>query len=487
MILAAILVATQFPAWMNSPRPMEVFRLRASHNDAVYNLPRLARDLNAVDVGHATAYEALVTGREAVLETEVWGKIAHTLKNPPSFKPDEKSISPTFTKLFGELHLVFDWAHVLHAQTIDVLLSGLTHSQMEAEIERLWTFYRTRAPYAISGLPMNMEFLDSQRYSGHFRIKYPKVNALFWGYHWLQGAMYDMLYRVPREMWEPSYDVVRSQYFERELWDTNRDFMPMFAEQSPRFAARFPELANVFDNLHMLHDMVNDILADESLNAKEKHSEIRMAILMTLHSSHANCDPGEGEVMTLHDHRHMNGMPGMGMMVGGTPELMYMPRMGWMSMEECHHCSMFMPDHNMRWRRSTVSVDGWTMEVRCPLCARDMAAQYLGRAILRLPTEDPNQLLVLVGDEMGNYASSLKDVVFLEMEGEHPECNRWSYAFTSISAFRRYIAENPQYQEAKPYSLEEWSALAGRKPGTYERKQGPVDNPYKNWHKGGGN
>ena len=177
-------------------------------------------------------------------------------------------------------------------------------------------------------------------------------------------------------------------------------------------------------------------------------------------------------------------MPGMGMMVGSTPELMYMPRMGWMSMEECHHCSMFMPDYDMRWRRSTVSIDGWTMEVRCPLCARDMAAQYLGRAILRLPTEDPNKLLVLVGDELGNYTTTMKDVVFLEMEVEHPECNRWSYAFTSIEAFRKYVSENPQHKDARPYTLEQWSALAGKKPATYERKQGPVDNPYKNWHKG---
>jgi hypothetical protein len=484
MMLAAVLVAAQFPAWMASPRPMEVFRLRASHNDAVYNIPRLARDLNAVDVGHATAYEALVTGREEVLESHVWNQIVRTLKSPPRFKPDEKAIAPTFSRLYGELELVFDWAHVLHAQTMDVLASNLSDAQKETEIEKLWRFYRSRAPYSISGLPLNMEFLDSRPYSGNFRIKYPKVNALFWGYHWLQGAMYDMLYRVPRDMWEMSYDVVREQYFERELWDTNRDFMPMFAEQSPRFAARFPELANAFDNLHMLHDMVNDILADDSLDANQKRHEIRMAIWMVLDSTHANCESGEGEEKTLHDHRHMNGMPGMGMMVGSTPVLMYMPRMGWMSMEECHHCSMFMPDHDMRWRRSTVSIDGWTMEVRCPLCARDMAAQYLGRAILRLPTEDSSKLLVLVGDEMGNYTTTMKGVVFLEMVGEHPECNRWSHAFTSIEAFRKYVSENPQYKDAKPYTLEQWSTMAGKKPATYERKQGPVDNPYKNWHKG---
>ena len=51
--------------------------------------------------------------------------------------------------------------------------------------------------------------------------------------------------------------------------------MPLTAELSPAFAARYPELANIFDNLHMLHDNISDILTSELLPSREdKRTEI---------------------------------------------------------------------------------------------------------------------------------------------------------------------------------------------------------------------
>ena len=123
------------------------------------------------------------------------------------------------------------------------------------------------------------------------------------------------------------------------------------------------------------------------------------------------------------------------------------------------------------------------MVVRCALCARDMAAEYPGRAIIRSSTEDPNQTLVLISDEEGNWTPSIKDVVFLEVKGDHPECNDWSRAFTSLSAFQKFVADNPEFKDAKPLSLTEWAALNGGKPETYRK----IDraNPYKEGDGGG--
>ena len=50
----------------------------------------------------------------------------------------------------------------------------------------------------------------------------------------------------------------------------------------------------------------------------------------------------------------MGGMPMMGMMKGMTPELMWMEGMGWMSMQDCHHCSMPLWDGENGWRNPTV-------------------------------------------------------------------------------------------------------------------------------------
>lgn len=233
--------------------------------------------------------------------------------------PDEANISPTFGRKYGVLEQVFDWAHILHAQTVDVLASTeLTNTQKEAEIDCLYQFYRESVPYAITDLPMNMGYLDSQPYSKAFRNKYPKVNGLFWGYHWLQGSMYDLLYGKTLKEQRTAYATAGKRYHEVELYRTDRPFMPMFAEVSPRFAARFPQISNTFDNLHMLHDLVNDILASDWITEEQKEGQIKRAIWMVMAANHKGMEPGKQYGSDgLHDHRFMAGMPGMGMMPEG--------------------------------------------------------------------------------------------------------------------------------------------------------------------------
>jgi hypothetical protein len=314
------------------------------------------------------------------------------------------------------------------------------------------------------------------------------VNGLFWGYHWLQGAAYDALWQHGSEDQQAIYAVLGEQYRRKELYRTDRPFMPMFAEVSPRFAARFPHVANAFDNLHMLHDMVNDILATSWMSERQKEEQIKLAIWMVSADAHRNEKPGVSpptpehstpeHPSLLHDHRHFRGMAGMGMMTGMTPELMWMPEFGWMSMAECHHCSMPLWEGADAWRNPTVSAEGWTMRVRCPLCARDMSAETKGRAILHIPTEDPACMLVLYSDEQGNLTGSLPDAVFLEKEASHAGCDGWSRAFTSRAAFEAYVKAHPEYARAAPLPLAEWAKREGRKPDTYYKPKGPSDNPY---------
>jgi len=471
------------PRWLSAGGADHLFYKPAPYNWAIKRIPKFAQDMYATGVGHAMAYEALVTGRASELETKTFDTINWVLKNQPRMPVDEGAISPTFVRKFGYLEKVFDWAHTLHFQTIDVLMHpGWSDQQKEAEVERLWAFYSGQ-PYAITGLPMNMEYLDSFPYSLTFRKKYPKVNGLFWGYHWLQTVNYDMLYRVPVSDQAPQYGVLGARYHETELYKTDRDFMPMTAELSPRFAKRFPAIANAFDNLHMLHDNVNDILATDGLTEAQRQEQVRIAIYRVLASTHAHEEPGVGEdhPISLHDHRHPASMPGMGYMKGSEDDLMFMSGMGWMDMSECAHCSIPLPDGPV-WG-ATVTAEGWTMTVRCMMCARDMASETPGRAIIRGATEDPNRLLVLISDEEGNWTSNIKEVVFLEKYGDHPECSAWSRAFTSLKAFEEYVRANPEYKDLKPLSLVEWAALNHGTPETYRKIDKP--NPYRSGGGGG--
>jgi hypothetical protein len=474
------------PAWLRNGQANEVFYKRGSYNFDVYGIRPLAYDLNAVSVGHSMAYEEMVRGNKGRLEADTYNKIVRVLKNPPRFQPSERNIAPTFARKYGVLEQVFDWTHFLHAQSVDILASpDLTSAQKEAEIERVYQYYRTSLPYAISPLPMNMGFLYGQRYSKRFRDGYPKTNGLFWGYHWLQGAMYDALYGKTPEEQKRTYEIVGKQYRTVELYKTDRPFMPMTAELSPRFSARFPHLANLFDNLHMLHDMVNDILVSDDLTPAQKDEQIQIALWMVMEKRHEGEKPGavgsggEGE---LHDHRFMAGMPGMGIMPGGTPDLMYMDAagMGWMSMAECHHCSLPLPEGEEAWQASAVTAQGVTMRVRCALCARDYALETPGEAVIHIPTEDKSRPVVLLTDEKGDYWTQDTGAVFLEAEAGHAGCHDWSRAFTDRAAFERFVKDNPEYKGAKALTLAEFMDREGKKPDTYRKPQGPVANPYAN-------
>jgi hypothetical protein len=482
------------PGWLHSRKNNEIFYKRGPYNFAIYQIPSLARDMNGVAVGHSLAYEALVTGQADQLETTIFNRINSVLKNPPKLMPDEKFLSPTFGRQYGVLELVFDWTHVSHAQTIDALVSTrLTNAEKERETTRLWDYYRTQGkPFIITSLPMNMEWLDSQPYSGAFRRKYPKVNALFWGYHWLQTSVYDMLRGSSQAEQRKAYEMLGQRYREVELYNTKRPFMPMMAETSPKFSAEFPQIANAFDNLHMLHDMVNDILASDWMSGPQKDEQIRRAIWIMSEDAHKNCKPGQNNGVidgVSHDHRFMAGMPGMGLMKGGTTELMWMPKMGWMNMSQCHHCSMPLVDEGAgekAWMASTVSAEGWTMRVRCALCARDMSAETKGGALLKLSTEDPHRVVTVFSDEEGNLTTSTPGVVFIEEKASHARCHQWSRAFTSRAALDEFIKANPKWKDAKALTFQQWAEQeAEGTPETYEKPQGPVENPYETAEKSG--
>ena len=479
----------QLPAWLESKENRHTFYKRGPYNFAITKIPELNRDMNGVAVGHALAYEALVTGREGELESRVFKQIDAVLKHPPRLMSNEVGLSPTFNLKYGVLEQVFDWTHVSHAQTIDNFVAPWAdNARKDVETRVLWNYYEKQgAPFLVTGLPMNMAWLDSQPYSGAFRRKYPKVNALFWGYHWLQTSVYDGLMNKTLAEQKQMYAQLGKRYCEVELYDTKRPFMPMMAETSPMFSAQFPDISNAFDNLHMLHDMVNDILSTDGMTAAQKDAAIKLAIYQLSPDAHRDCKAGENRGVIdgiSHDHRFMDGMVGMGTMRGNETqtETMWMPDLGWMDMSTCHHCSMPLDDNGIgdkAWRASTVTADGWTMRVRCALCARDMSAETKGAAILSLATEDPNKRVIVFSDERGNLTTQDKGVVFLEDSAGHPKCSQWSQAFSSREAFDKYVADHPKFKDAKPLSFDEWASVeVADTPDTYFAEEGPIENPY---------
>jgi hypothetical protein len=264
----------------------EQFYLPASHNWVFRNEHPVAdRLFNAFDYGHAILYEVLwsrPSSAASVLERDQYDFITRKLLvNPPRLPLEEAAIAPDYSRLAPEAKAMFEWAHLLHRQIYDVLADNrLGETERDLQVSRLIAYYRTRPDLAFSSRPKSMSLMEGQPYSLAFRKRYPKFNGLIWGYHWLQVGLYDALLagRTPDERSALITGAVAR--FRQMLIDPPRSLpyvMPMTPGIAPLFTQRYPEAAAIFDNLHSMHDVISDILANDAVPRDRKRAQILLA------------------------------------------------------------------------------------------------------------------------------------------------------------------------------------------------------------------
>jgi hypothetical protein len=264
----------------------EQFYLPADHNWEFRKRYAVAdRLFNAFDYGHAILYEVLYAKPNAPvsrLEQEEYDFITRkVLPNPPRVPLEEGAIEIAYAKIAPEAKAMFEWAHVLHRQIYDVLASeDLSESAKDAEIASLLRYYKSRPELAFSSRPKNMDLMEGQYYATEFRNRYPKFNGLIWAYHWLQVGLYEPL-MVGRDFDERQTGVTATVARFRQMIEAPPTHMPrvmpMTAAIAPTFAARYPEAAIIFDNLHAMHDVISDVLASARVPRERKRAEILLA------------------------------------------------------------------------------------------------------------------------------------------------------------------------------------------------------------------
>jgi cell pole-organizing protein PopZ len=278
-----LLAAVARPAAGQWVRTAETTWLPAAHNWTFRNRFAAAdRLFNAFDYGHAILYERLLTqpgAPAAELEAQAFAFITgELLVRPPRLPLAESAIEPTYARLVPEVKAMFDWAHLLHRQVYDILADDrLDEAGRDAAIRDVLRWYRARSDLAFSTHPKTMALMQEQPYSLAFRERYPKFNGLIWAYHWLQVGLYEplLLGHTPADRQAGvAAAVARFRQMLTAAPATMPYLMPMTAAVSPAFAARYPELAIVFDNLHSMHDVVSDILASRAVPASRKRAEI---------------------------------------------------------------------------------------------------------------------------------------------------------------------------------------------------------------------
>ncbi|MES2521882.1 MAG: hypothetical protein V4617_04205 [Gemmatimonadota bacterium] len=264
----------------------EQFYLQAPHNWTFRNNYQAAdRLFNAFDYGHAILYEKLWTmpnASPAELEVKEYDFLTKkVLVRPPRVPLEEAAIEIKYVQLAPEAKQMFEWAHILHRQLYDVLADErLDQAAKDREVQRLIDYYKTRKDIAFSSRPKSMKLMQEQPYSLAFRKDYPKFNGLIWGYHWLQVGLYEPLI-VGKNAAERQAGVRATvARFWQMLQDPPRTLpyqMPMTPAVAPAFSARYQEAAIIFDNLHSMHDVISDILANDSVPRDRKRAEILLA------------------------------------------------------------------------------------------------------------------------------------------------------------------------------------------------------------------
>ena len=260
--------------------------LSASHNWAFRGrFPGVDALFNAFDYGHAKLYETLwrnPRASRAVLDERQFQFITRDLlRQPPNVPLDEGAIAPEWEKLVPEVAAMFDWAHMLHRQIYDVWTDDrITPADKDARVAAVIAYYESRRALAFSAKPKNMNLMEGMPYSLSFRKRFPTYNGLIWSYHWLQMTLYEaLLASTTPQQRRLNVDAVVARFW--SLLDSAPaslpTAMPRSSEIAPEFSSRYPEAAIIFDNLHSLHDVVSDILADEAIPRAAKRSFILSA------------------------------------------------------------------------------------------------------------------------------------------------------------------------------------------------------------------
>jgi hypothetical protein len=294
--LLCILFFTASLSFAESDLTDNWFPLPSSNNFFLKNHEKYARLLWAFDYGHSLIYERLwkntlagdydfsaIEGSTPDAEGTILAKVLGILANPPKQSPSEETLSPNFNNDFSQLMDIFKWTHKLHWVVYDIISAEKevdAKKLLKQQIEEAFQRYPTLT--VSTKCKSMMDFMEKfGKYSMSFRRNAKAANGLIWAYHYYQLAIYDGLMLPAGKQREDAISKVYKT-FQKMAEDpaNNVTQMPMARKVSPNFYKTYPELAAIFDNLHELHDVVGDILTDDTFltTPEEKKKEMKRAI-----------------------------------------------------------------------------------------------------------------------------------------------------------------------------------------------------------------
>ena len=288
-------IAVLLLAGCGLPQRNGVYRLAAPYNFAFYDTHEVAaKSFHAAHFTHFGAYELLMKSRPDIVEqmSDFERRVRAYITDPPKFDPPADIVAPGWSRMAYETGQSMDWAHMLHSQLYDILTDDAV-TDKRATGERAIAYYLSESDVAFSTRGYGHRWMEGGgEWAGTFREGYPGVNGILWAYHWHHAAVYEALMEPDPDLRRAEVDRVIGVFTDSVLVDTP-EVMPLAAEVAPEFSRMFPAAAHIFDNLHMMHDVVNDIMAYPPYGREQKAEEIeRVRQLMVYAGQDSVVAPG---------------------------------------------------------------------------------------------------------------------------------------------------------------------------------------------------
>lgn len=262
----------------------EVFHLRGPYNLAFFYRHNDAfRYSAAFHYHHGRQHDVLLTtplSRHVEVDVEFDADVTRfTYEKDARTEPTMELYGPYFAQIGWRVYRAIDWTHMHHEQTYDVLSDRDIPWQDKKEwTDRAVRYYLEKNDVARSCAPLDVTMRRAgvmmKPYFTYYRNYYPRSSDFAFVAHWWHPAIYEAMMIGGND--DEQGEVIRATdhtMLTQVFLDRPRRML-LSREMMPRYSRMSPESANVFDNLHMLHGVVYDILAYEGWNDEEKRAEL---------------------------------------------------------------------------------------------------------------------------------------------------------------------------------------------------------------------
>jgi hypothetical protein len=199
-------------------------------------------------------------------------------------EPTMELFGPYTARFAYSVYRTIDWTHAHHEQTYDIMSDDdVAWNEKKRYTDRAVRYYLEKNPdVARSVAPLDVTMRRAavmmKPYFTLYRNYYPQSSTFAFVAHWWHPAVYECQMISGNDKDQETTLAQMNATMLDEVFKDRPMRMLLSREVMPRYSKMSPESANIFDNLHMLHGIVYDIMAYEKWTPEQKRDELYRVI-----------------------------------------------------------------------------------------------------------------------------------------------------------------------------------------------------------------